>query len=83
MVPYRRDLGIIVLRVERVPILQLKPIRVVDESVAIRHVMHEQTPEEIPRDDGFGRLLRRFDDGVKLGECRRRGNVACPVVFAG
>ena len=82
MIPDNRNLGIILLRVERIPILQLKPIRMVDEPVAIRHIMHEQTPEQIPRNDGLSLLLRRLDDGVELRE-RRRGHVACPVVFAG
>lgn len=66
MLPNRRNLGIILLRIHRIPILQLIPIRMVHEPGTIGHIVHEETPEQVPRDDGFRLLLRRLDDCIEL-----------------
>lgn len=78
----RRDLRVVHLCVDRIPILQLIPIGMIDEPRAIRDIMHEQTPEQIPSNDWLNLFLCSFDNGVKLRECWC-GIVACPVVFAG
>lgn len=81
MLPNRRNLGIVHLGIHRISILQLIPIGMVHEPRTVRHIMHEQTPKEVPCDDGLGVFLRGFDDRVELREGRGRV-VAGPVVFA-
>ena len=82
MLPDQTNLRIILHRVQRLPILEREAIAVVDESVAVGHVVHEQGPKDIPDDDGASRVLPVLDDIVKRLQGVGGRIVGGPVVFA-
>ena len=61
MLSNRTDLCVVMSCVQRVSILESKSVRVIDEYVAIRYIMHEQTPEKIAGDHWVWQALPLFD----------------------
>lgn len=75
-----RYIRIIRRRIERISILQRKPIAVVDVDITVRHVVHEQAPEQISRHHGVGHVLPGLDRREELRQRRAGGRVAVVVV---
>ena len=83
MLPDRTNLRVILRRVQRVSVLQSKTVRVIDKSIAVRYIVHEQRPEQISRYHWLRHALS-FLDNVEEGlQGWRGGYVARPVVLAG
>ena len=82
MLADQADLGVVLHGVERVAVLQFVAVGVVDEDVAVGHVVHEERPEQVANDDGLGGILAALDDAVEGLERGRLRVVRGPVVLA-
>ena len=58
-------LRVVPRRIERISILKGEAIAMVNEYIAVGHIMHEERPEYVANHNWIGRVLTAFDDVVK------------------
>ena len=66
MLPDGCDVGVIRRCIERIAVLKRKTITVIHIDIAIRYIMHEQTPEQIACYHRVTQILSRLDRGQEL-----------------
>ena len=76
------NLRVVLRRIERISILKGEAVAVVDESIAVWHIMHEERPKDIPNHDRIYCVLMTFDNVVKGLQRVSRWIVGGPVIFS-